>query len=963
MITSFIFSLLAFFIVTTTSIFVIKNKSKVNNIDKNVKVTQLNFEKDKYMNQKKVQNLVNDINLNNNKLENNINNTKKEVKFENKKTNENVKNLDKRFNSYKNITTANFMGINNRMTDENKRLNDNILDNKAKMRDNRIAQQAMNVNLTSSINNNKSKFTQFIKDAFTPTIDKLKLDNINQNSNILDFQDSLMKTIQVSSNLSDDSRDIIQNYGINTRRTINNSLTNFFNTNEESDVNFISSYMGASGSNLHRDWFDRYYNIESHSNFNTFDDMLIKADENMNLVKDEKIRLNSLYQTVNTHETRLDPRSNLYKTNLNEFVKNEFNFNLKDLVTISNNTNQISSLKQDISSLSNSLEQIGIFDVATGGSITLGDLNNSIVANQDLITNNQIKNDNMFDSKFDSYLGSNLSSYYNTITDNLDSNKLTERLTNTDLYLRDITSSNITTNELDLIGDLRVSGGFQIGDIDYKDVIDKNTNEIIKYSDVFNSEGIEYESGFSIGGGDSELLRKKPLMYFTSKKDLAIGNIINKNDEDLGSKISLAPSVDIELSRGDYDDEYKKQVGGKLFVDSFFDIGVPDMGEYGPILDVGKRKQFKQGESLGDRLDSLSNSIQETKDNIVSGGVTKSSLFDMINGDNVEYNLKIQGNGISEKSDHFRINDLYTGSKPIYGCRADGDNGKCKSVDKRLTFLEDRQFAQDGLSDDNELFNNNIDTYGIRKNKETPTAKKSLSITNLKIDGDLEIGENNANNSKLRLRNSDDILYRMDNTYIPFEDKFVKTGDPHVQSITANTDTNNNVTGFSYIDGTNTTNSIIFPTSSHVIDDDNIKSAVIVNGLLAHSKNISLTDYNGTPSSIHIPQSYIHNVQLDDNKLIFNKIVPGRLDSMMEETLSISLNTPSRSEILTQLNTVSVDVELLPDFEKGIKFGSEGSIKMSNGTLIACTNTGDCKPIWDHRAAPDPIMTTSTSSS
>ena len=119
---SLVFSILAFFIVTTTTMVVIANKSKVKHVDNIVEKTRKEFREQRNNNKSQLHNLANEININNNKLEHKQNKFEHTVQKKNQQMQSHIDNIDKRFNSHKNITTANFIGINNRFSEEDNKI-------------------------------------------------------------------------------------------------------------------------------------------------------------------------------------------------------------------------------------------------------------------------------------------------------------------------------------------------------------------------------------------------------------------------------------------------------------------------------------------------------------------------------------------------------------------------------------------------------------------------------------------------------------------------------------------------------------------------------------------------------------------------------------------------------------------------------------------------------------------------
>ena len=313
MITSLVFSLLAFFIVASTTVLVIKNKSKVNSISKNFTQTQQQISNDKHNNHARMNNLVNEINLNNTKLENKQKDLKKNVDLNNTKQNEKLENLDKRFNSYKNITTANFMGMNNRMTSENQRLKDDIALNESKIAENRRYTESSIDAINTSLQQQNSQFNDFYSNDYNANISRLNSWNETNASNLTTFIDSMSQSIINTSNMNLNARQAL-NTIVNTKyNNIQDSLGNFFNM----DSNFVNThYSQTNNSNLFRDWYDNYYNISSRTNFHNMDELILMADQKFSTVDAHDSTLTNLQTQVNSNTRKLDPNNNLFKSNI-----------------------------------------------------------------------------------------------------------------------------------------------------------------------------------------------------------------------------------------------------------------------------------------------------------------------------------------------------------------------------------------------------------------------------------------------------------------------------------------------------------------------------------------------------------------------------------------------------------------------------------------------------------------------
>ena len=166
MVLSFFISLLAFVIVSTTTLIIVNNRSKVNKMKELSYKNKKNNDMINNYQDKRVKHLVDKINTNNVKLTNKQNELKRDINTVDKKTNARINNLDNRFNSYKNITTANFMGMNNRMTREINRIDDNHERLKHKVDQHKSERIEEDAKLQEQITDNHNTFNNFVNNDY-----------------------------------------------------------------------------------------------------------------------------------------------------------------------------------------------------------------------------------------------------------------------------------------------------------------------------------------------------------------------------------------------------------------------------------------------------------------------------------------------------------------------------------------------------------------------------------------------------------------------------------------------------------------------------------------------------------------------------------------------------------------------------------------------------------------------------
>lgn len=976
MIPPLVFSLLAFFVVITTTVVVITNKAKVNNINHKITETSDKINKNKHDNNTKLQNLVNEVNYNYKKLETNQKNTKDELDLKQRRTDEKHNNLDRRFNSYKNITTANFVAMNNRFEEDNRRLQDEIQLNKDRIAQNKLHHEtSIRANL-EKIEENRQELTNFVSNSFNPIVNNLQTVDNNLIGEISRVESNLLGATIESSNMTVDARRIIQNDVIGKYNRVNDSLTNFFNMNNQrhlSSNQFIEdTYLQTSNTDLFRNWFDRYYDINGRANFSNLDEMLLAADESMNTVRSHGTQINTINDTLVTHGTQLNSNNNLYKNDLHSFVQEQYDFNLTDLKNIASNANHIVDINSRLVDLNSTLSNIGIFDVTVGGTITLEQLNSNIQANRDMIDQNQNALNTKFTNEFGNYLGSNLSAYYQTISQNLTTPELLTKLNNQDVSVKDVNAVDIEARNV-------YTSNLYVNSVDFNDIksnVDYNKRYVSTLDKVFSFNGVVEKP---VGVMNDELVNN-PMVRIIKPGDITRGI---PNDKD--KTFDISPGVNINLKRDIFrHNDYQAKFGGKLFVDDWDDIGLnkytsgsvnnPKSIDGYVVPNESLKTKFS---NIDDRMVALSNNMSAIATditNIQNGGMTKLQLYHLLNDYNSDtdqiYTPTYGAGRYTDKhTNSIRIKHLYAGEPSSQiECSQHQDNKKCLTVDERLTALEGVTTTAFG---DN--FASSMNEYGI-----TLDSSQNLNITkNSKINGTLSVsngatinggatvnGDLNMNGSiyvganpgdKLILQDINDLEYmntsQEKNT---FQDAFVKQGsDTYVQNIQSTP------TGFKYKLGNDDERSIDFPTSDISVSTGDIKSLTqLHNSPGAYVNTFQYKNYGDPPSYtvdnlIHIPKQFVHSIE--DSPTSF------KINSFNSPSTTIDKGITTRGEILDKLYGPADANESIPNFSKGIRMEG-GCIKIINGKLKLCDTTcGSCDTtIWDTNQAPDPNVVGST---
>jgi hypothetical protein len=1037
MIVSLIFSLLAFFIVTTTTVIVIKNKSKVKNIDTLYKDTKLKFQSDKYSSEQKMNNLVNEINKNNKKLEHNHKVTKDELKKENKETERKVNNIDKRFNSYKNITTANFIGVNNRMTAENERLASDILINKEKIRKNRLEQQTINSRLSDDILENKTNFDNFRTGPYRSKMSNLDAKNDSMSREIYNFNSNLLGKMSVSNNMTITASQLLRGIVNTNHQRVSSGLNNFFNLPNNEETFLINSFGDVTGDNNFNNWFDNNYFPESkYQNFNNMESLLSNSDDVSSRLLNEEVNIFRLQQSNSEHEKKIkgiinDP-NNLKKSNLYSYINNEYNFNLNSLSNISSNTDVITQMKIDFDLLKQNVTETGILsssDLETDGRITLGSLFSRIESNT--LSNDETKLyaktyfDDNFVTNFSSNFDTTLETSFDRITNNLNQLGLSRKLNNQNLYLNDLNTSNLDTSNLDVTGEFTVKG------MDVKTNIDKHGTYLNTLDEIFDYRGVVDNNiaNSKIGSIDDD---SGPLLKFKKNGELFYSsndNGKNTQDDD-GEHVEFKKGTDLILSRkniGMKSGGSPIPEGGKIFVDSFYDIGISQYNRDNDRIGIlnntdSKNSRYTFGDSLGSKLEEIETKINTINTDKANGGVSKMNLFHILNPSTDDYSTTLthpdeeewfkkadygKGQFGDVKRNSFRINDLYTGIPKTTTISGDivhemciGTSGglkQCQTIDDRLNTLETSSLNDDPSSQ----FNSDVRGFGLIKSADRGNNNLNMDFTNITTSSTLSVptiitknidfegvGGNNYNRNKINVRNGDinveetgNIILKnvgqlkLDTTLasgrpsdIPLLDGYMKKADTNYIK---NVRKDGNIIKFIKNDDTEHDTEIDTGVSGIQSERGDVKTIAkrdTLHGTFAGhgftSGDINGYDVTNHPNptgdingySINVPSKYVKSITASPGNINVETAYIG--DTKQVLTSLIPTGISDRAGILNKLGqSAEIGEVVKPDFGKGIKFGSEGCIKMVDSKLFVCGSSDcdePCFEVWDKKSAPEP---------
>lgn len=960
---SVFFSIMAFIIVSTTSFIVLHNKSKVKHIDNKIIETNKHLISSNGKSNKRIRNLVQEIEISSQKQNNKYIKQKNEQNVINKKQEAKHVNLDKRFNSYKNITTANFMGMNNRLTNDNKRLQEDIdLVNKSLKKSNRESTIRDN-ELHTKINENDSRYIDFKQNEYTTDMSALdsRVRSLSKkNEDLLDM---------ISSNTIDSGR-----IEVDVARLINTKISNtkgaidnFFDTNE-----FVEIYGGMSREffpNNFSSWYNNYYEFNSNVHFKSFEEMKQLVDENRgNIISNTENALSN-EQQISAINNYLD--SNLDKNNYQDYMLSSYNFDINKLNTISSNSDEITSLSSNIGDIQATLASIGLNDISVEGPVSLGELNTNISLNNTKIETLNTKTDTLFDTNFSTYFNSNQHKLENInyLSDNIDHTKLANKfIGNESLTLKDVNASNVYAD------DFILNGRYE----SVSDFINNNEPIIDSVKDTIQRHLPASETG-TVGFLETRKLDSQNLniQKLVNLKSLSgVDDDAKENLNDRSEFIKLKPGADLHLTRAE--DRDRIAYGGNVYISSLDDIGEIGYktinGEETSIVEYDERNrpmfskflnidgEFEDntvGKNLQDIRESVVrvNNRFDAKDN--AGGITKTQIFNAIHspsdnkGNYDEENWAKGDNGI-------RIENIYTGSYTNKNHCYNDDGfydpnkfNKCKTVDARLENLELLNF--DSREDTNmRQYMSTLDgTIGSvstnikLNNPQTEMNKVLATDVNAR-----EIKASKITSQMISFSNIDNIKYYDESAgrEKPFGDLFVKKTDSYVSDITQNADNN---TVFTIKNKNEIGESVI--AIANKLDSD-VKNIDMINTYKPEYKKYRFNKVNSDSTEIKVPDKFTTNALYDDSSKTL---------SFTNVTLNNTLNNnaPSAYE--------DVVVDLAPDYENiKTNLGFDGNrlkigrnclkVDPSKKQLSICDEDCDnCVPLWDHNQAPPPIITSS----
>ena len=348
------FSIIALAIVSTTTLIIVRNRVRLGNISASSKAHRL--ENDAQMARKNaaLSSLVQNINANTTANNEFAKRTDRSFNRLHKDTDVRMKNMNKRLNSFQNLNTANFMGMNNRVDKEIHRLDavdDIIRDQIANERRERIAQDQT---LDGLILNNTRTHAEFVSDDYVPfqlqtfssfqnaqsnmnrieseyrRDDKLlsekmgsnerdmttKMERMNAdlNERIQQVQDNVNTAVFDSMAMDSNQFTLFSNMITQQDRNTNKNLNNFF---EHDTMIFSPNYNVATGFD---DWArSKYYSSNQRRELLNLQDTIDRTEDHIRNINDHDDRIGALERrsdTGSSNFSRLQENIELMRTKM-----------------------------------------------------------------------------------------------------------------------------------------------------------------------------------------------------------------------------------------------------------------------------------------------------------------------------------------------------------------------------------------------------------------------------------------------------------------------------------------------------------------------------------------------------------------------------------------------------------------------------------------------------------------------
>ena len=438
-------SIISLFLITSSSFFLINNSSKIKLVKNDMKNNVQNISKNKITNDRQLKNLVDQVNKNDKNLDTAVTSAKKNMRKVENESKSRTENMNNRLKSFKNITSANFMGMNNRMTKEHQIINEKheLLKEKQRedMRQANTDISNTNVRLDTQINRYKT---------YTSNND-YNIKNINNKNAQQDLIAENNKTFLISKmqtdlfnqadSLDTDSKKYVAQLS-NAVVAKYDDLDGRFNTFRTSNV--PSEYVHTDGNNLNDALTARYFSG-------------IFQTENKNDGLEENIQMKNMVDLINqTEYNRLDIEWNsnqIYGPNklwdrlIDVEIVSASNYidklNIADLENQFKTTDHYDKIMTNYNTINSNLTEINKLNTALDGI-----QNQSFTKFNNLISENT-SNMKLFASSNLTYMNSKFTENSNAISKGLQPSSLKAKL-------KDMKDTTLELNNVKVTGNLFV---------------------------------------------------------------------------------------------------------------------------------------------------------------------------------------------------------------------------------------------------------------------------------------------------------------------------------------------------------------------------------------------------------------------------------------------------------------------------------------------------------------------------
>lgn len=898
MVLSFFISLLAFVIVSTTTLIIVNNRSKVNKMKELSYKNKKNNDMINNYQDKRVKHLVDKINTNNVKLTNKQNELKRDINTVDKKTNARINNLDNRFNSYKNITTANFMGMNNRMTREINRIDDNHERLKHKVDQHKSERIEEDAKLQEQITDNHNTFNNFVnndyKNFVNNTFASFKNDtNVKFDNTEAKMRENHNEVMGVIEGKVFAQLDSLNESDLNTIHTLSNLVVEKIKY-LGNDVN--DKLVGNLNKNNFHDYYIQKYFLDT--NVQDMNSLINMADQNNtninnlnNEIKDVKDKTNLNESSINSIYT-----DNLNKTNFNNWFNDSYNIKtttadeMRSEITL-NETN-LGLLSYRVDSMSNVLKSIGVVNTDGTSTLNLQDLSENIDSNlkkiNEITTNKISYND--FDKAFE-----------NNLTDDVFKVRFDKELTK-DRILNEISGEdlfdkmNTTTDPETNFGNTKVTGSLTVNGTTFKSIKDMaETNK----TDTTMTKGI-LNSTFSYIDDRDNIV---PYEYISNDANTFTPEKLQLNKD-------LTTIKDVKIKEANL--TLEPMNSGQGFVNT----------GHLTVNDFSKIRYFDAADSYKEK--NLQSKLTELE-NVRNTGVTKDKIVTTLNdGTNLRFDYLKTGrenlhdpNALENQTVQYRLNKLET------------DN---QSFNDRINDLQD---PPESLSLDE--VKNNLNNINTNLQIGTPLQPHSLNIY-----GDINVNKSGSTGGSIYLPNGGEVYVNNER----YSDIFATKDHTHPEISGGPTkylkqvkyDQSNK--RYEFIDQDNNEQTSIdmptdFVTNLEVVGDN----LVMTKDTMPIGKSLKL------PS---MPSKYVKSFEINEDDNTYTMQNEGSPDIENK-----SFPVPTKQQLLSKMNE-NYDTEKLN--VNTLKIGGRCLKTNTQGNLMICdSGCSTCAIIWDTSIAPDPI--------